>query len=104
MENIKRIMNKLYSRKSNIKSIRVDWPTQALIEEMAQQFETTDSEIIRASVWIVSILLDKNVTLRQVLRPEAIEKLISGDDVSVVDALSLDNLIVNRFKNYVASR
>jgi len=89
MENIKRVMGKLYARKANIKSIRVDWPTQALIEEMAQQLESTDSEVIRASVWIVSILLDKNVTLRQVLRPDAIEKLVKGEDVAVIDALCL---------------
>jgi hypothetical protein len=101
MESIKRAIKRLQARKTSIKSVRVDWPTMAVIEEVAQQLELSDSEVIRGSVWIVSILLDKSVTLRQVLRQEAIEKLVKGEDVAVIDALRLENLIVEKFKSYV---
>jgi len=98
VESVKRVMSKFYSRKVNIKTVRVDWPTQLLIEEMAQTLGLSESEIIRASVWITSILLDKSVSLRQVLKQEAVEKLASGGDTPVVDALAIDHLLETKLR------
>jgi hypothetical protein len=102
MEDIKRVARRFYSHKSIITTIRLDRPTLAVLEVMKRDLGVTGAEALRLSLWIVAILLDPSTTLRQVLSPEAVEKLKKGEDVSVVDALSpLGKLLEEWMERYV---
>ena len=101
MESIKRIINKLYSRKSIITTIRLDVPTTILVDELSTAFNLTRSEVLRISLWLTAILMDPNTTLRQILSKEAIEKLTRGEDTPVVDAIKqIGSLLENKAKKY----
>jgi len=101
MENVKRIINKFYSRKHIMVSIRLDAPTYIVVEDIKKSFNLNNSELFRLAVWILAILLDPNATLRQILTDEAINKLCNDGDISFIDSLSsLGNVLENRVKEY----
>jgi hypothetical protein len=101
MENVKRVISKFYSRKHITVSVRLDTPTYMIVEDMKKVFDLNSSELFRLSIWLLAILLDPNVTLKQVLTDEAIGKLCRGDNVTLVDALrSLGDILEEKVKEY----
>jgi len=101
MESLKRLIYKFYSRKHITISVRLDTPTIIAMEELKSNYGLNNSNLIRLSIWMMTIILDPTITLKQLLTREAINTLAGGGDVPIVDALKpLGKVLEERISKY----
>jgi len=83
-----------YYPKDNYITVRIDNLTYSLLENTVNALGMSRSKVIRSALWLIIILLDSRSTLRKILKKEAIEALMRGEDVAFVDALKpIDEIV-----------
>jgi len=102
IEELKKLMRRFYTYKNILTSIRLDMPTYMVVNELKENFNLSASEVFRLSVWVMAILFDPSVTVKQIFTDEAIDKLMCGGDVNVIDSLKpLGRLLEERINRYL---
>lgn len=87
IKELRRLLHKIYASKNMITTVRLDYPTSCLIEELSKGLGISKGEVMRLSVWLTAILLDPSTTVKRVFEKEAIKKIKKGEDIALIDAL-----------------
>ena len=88
---------KYYPKNIHI-TVRVDPITKYVLDKVSEQLETKVSNVIRGAIWLTFIILDPKTTLRSLLKEEAIEKLVKGEDMPFIDAIKSIKEIIEKLK------
>ena len=68
-------------------SVRLDLPTKLALEELERVLGLKTSDVVRAAIWFMVVLTDKNMTVRKALTESALKTLAEGSDLPLIDAL-----------------
>lgn len=84
-----------YARKLRHVSVRVDEYTYRALLEVSKLLNTSISEVVRASVWYMLVLVSPGLTVRKAFRKEALEVIEKGGDVPLIVAFKNFSELMN---------
>jgi hypothetical protein len=76
-------------------SVRLDiFTDEAITEIMKILGVKRRSEVIRLAIWFLVILTDPRLTVKNLLKQEALEKIMKGEDVTLNEAMKPLNQLI----------
>jgi len=93
-----------WTPKTRLITVRLDVYTDKAINEIMEMLNTKRrSGIIRMAIWFLLIMTDPKLTVKGLLKPEAIEKIMKGEDVSLNEAIKPINQIAKELGYPISS-
>jgi|GEM_PF-3888456 len=90
--------------KARIVSVRLDIYTDKALNELMKVLGTKRrSNIIRLAIWYLIIMSDPKLTVKTLLKKEALEKIMKGEDMSLNEAMKSFNEIAKELGYLVSS-